>query len=861
MSETAYTELEGFPIRWAYGQAMPMEEEKIASTQPKTWNVSQTASAQKANTNTSTAMDVYGSNQVGEIIKTPANAIRINQIQVYGLKVGTPPNPLNIEIRKVQPSTTEFTPYSPSGTLGNAFLSAKTNYFIRRLSLSLSSGDNTIITLSPQLPAGNNIIIASVNEVTSTSEILFSLKILRGDNTVVDSNLIAVKANNKTQVLIAVDYSASANQTYTLVINSNTAYSANLNIVFCVFQLANVSFGKTSTAVNVPNGSTIDLVSLTPGFSTGVNAIIGFVGCSNSNGATTVSILKDSTIVSSTEFNSGTPSSDHTRSIVLLYLDTSPSSTTQYKLQVYNNTGNSINCEGRLLVLNVPSGDFYDSPPINETTPVTKTFSTNIKSNTEALIIWVEQLSSASGFISVSASYRGWQTPAFRQYYWGFFVTIPIILPSRENNPIIELSLTGGTITYEYKVLAIPIRTIPTTLTKTVKVEIKFPAANIKYVTFRMKKVGLPPDQTIKAELFLDEIKIGETNITSSSLTMDYQSFTIYPSQNLLGGEAKLLITAIGDQINTIGLQTDSSTYQTWKKYYSDSEAFDGPPLALTVNSYHLQPTEYVLASGSIAASSVGTSAAWICINLSSPIVLRPNTYYAIIVYTIGGDGSNKYQLYKGGQVGDAFENLLTSSNSGGSWTVDTSTDLSFQVMGYQMTKIYSGTRDLVFTKAPASPILCIFIYAQTSSSMEFAAFDDYVLAASPVTSTSASQTKITVLSATDPRYRDPGSITQISWEIWAAGVGLSTKAGTQVYAYYNKTPVTPRDFGFSELYLIQARAVDANSVAIINDHFAGILYFQNSGDTFTPPSMFRVPVKKIHVMQGRVTFDLLGVV
>jgi hypothetical protein len=105
-----------------------------------------------------------------------------------------------------------------------------------------------------------------------------------------------------------------------------------------------------------------------------------------------------------------------------------------------------------------------------------------------------------------------------------------------------------------------------------------------------MKKVGLPQDQNIKAELFIDGYKIGETSIPLSTLTTNYQSFTLSPSSQSqpLGTEARLLITATGDQINTVALQTDSSTYQTSKKYYSNSDVFDGPPLALTVNSYHL---------------------------------------------------------------------------------------------------------------------------------------------------------------------------------------------------------------------------------------------------------------------------------
>jgi hypothetical protein len=101
MSQVVYTELEGQPLRWEYKGTVPRESRQEASRTPTTWSVSQTNTNQKGNTSTGGgAMDVYGSNQVGEIIKTPTNAVRTNQIQVYGLKVGTPPNALNVEIRK-----------------------------------------------------------------------------------------------------------------------------------------------------------------------------------------------------------------------------------------------------------------------------------------------------------------------------------------------------------------------------------------------------------------------------------------------------------------------------------------------------------------------------------------------------------------------------------------------------------------------------------------------------------------------------------------------------------------------------------------------------------------------------------------
>jgi hypothetical protein len=868
MSQVVYTEIEGQPLRWEYKGIVPRESRQEASRTPTTWSVSQTNTNQKGNTTTTAAMDVYGSNQVAEIIKTPANAVRTNQIQLYGLKAGTPPGALNVEIRKAKISTAQFTSYSPTGTLGDVFLSAKTDYFSNRLSLSLSAGDNTIITLSPQLPAGNNIIIVSVNETNSIADNRLSLKILRSDNTVVDNNLVAIKTAYQTQVLITVDSSASANQTYTLVINSNTTYTANLNIIFCVFQLSNVSFGKTNTTASVANGATTNLVSLTPGFSTGVNAIIGVVISSESAGATNpvVRILRNGIIVSESEFNLGNIYVDYTHIVVVLYLDTSPSSTTQYALQVYNNTGTTQTCEGRLLVLNVPGGNFYDSPALTESAPITKTFSTTIQSDTEALIIWAAQLSNVpTNPASVAFGYRSWSSPTFRQAWRGHMITFPILLPSRENNPTVKLSLIdpSGSWTYEYKVLAIPIRTIPEGLTKTVKAEIKFPDANVKDITFRMKKSGLTLHQTIKAELFIDGAKVGETNIASSSLTTSYQSFTITSSTQPLGSEATLLITAIGDQINTVGLQTDSSTYQTWKKYYSNSDVFDGPPLALTVNSYRLIPSDDVLASGSISASGVGTTAAWITITLSSPVVLRPNTYYAIVAYTIGGDSTNKYQLYKGGQVGDQFEHLITSSNSGGSWTMDSTTDLTYQVIGYSMTKIYNGSISNNIVTPLGKVLVALIVKAQTSGTMEFAGFDDHTLTSTPVSSTDSSQTLITVLAPDAPRLKDTAPSTTLNWEIWTAGSGLATAAYTQRYIYYTNNPVYPKDFGFGELYLI-ADEIPPQGLVVLNDNTAAALY--NSSTTATRVDsyeLFRVPVRKIEVIQeptsGRIVMYLIG--
>ncbi|HDD66530.1 MAG TPA: hypothetical protein ENG52_02785, partial [Nitrososphaeria archaeon] len=129
MSQVTYTELEGFPVRWAYGQAMPLEEEKDADKTAKTWSVDTTPSTQISNENTGTENQVYGSKQIGQVFETGSNALKLTTIQLYGRKNGSPQNPLMVELRKVvlkeyskqivegnqTSSSVETTPYDQQG--------------------------------------------------------------------------------------------------------------------------------------------------------------------------------------------------------------------------------------------------------------------------------------------------------------------------------------------------------------------------------------------------------------------------------------------------------------------------------------------------------------------------------------------------------------------------------------------------------------------------------------------------------------------------------------------------------------------------------------------------------------------------
>ncbi|MEM3489312.1 MAG: hypothetical protein QXO75_06630, partial [Nitrososphaerota archaeon] len=121
------------------------------------------------------------------------------------------------------------------------------------------------------------------------------------------------------------------------------------------------------------------------------------------------------------------------------------------------------------------------------------------------------------------------------------------------------------------------------------------------------------------------------------------------------------------------------------------------------------------------------------------------------MAYTIGGDSSNRYGIQNGGTgttPPGLLEYFITSTDAGNTWTINTATDLSFKIDGVQYTKIYEGTRTAIDIEAPAVTILGLLVMAQTSSSMEFAGFDNYTLSIPITTSSATSQTKIIVLPA-----------------------------------------------------------------------------------------------------------------
>lgn len=383
-------------------------------------------------------------------------------------------------------------------------------------------------------------------------------------------------------------------------------------------------------------------------------------------------------------------------------------------------------------------------------------------------------------------------------------------------------------------------------------------------IEFVIKKIGNPSDLVIELRYgdkdgpIISQTTISANDISTvlSWVSASFSYDTIYHGEKTFYFIFK---TSGGDSENYYEIHYAEAsgtiyidTGEGWQSQNNSS--------LLKIHVKKIYPGENVLTRGEISPATWGTSAAWRSASMTS-IALRPNTVYSLVVYTIGGDASNKYVIHCGASsLAGLLEYFLTSSNSGGSWTIDTTKDLSFKLDGVAYAKIYDGFREIIQVNAPAIPILQTYVVAQTSSSMEFAGFDDYTLTSQITTSTSTSQTKITTLSATWSRLRNSLTMKKIRWEIWGAGAGLSTKALTQIHAYYNVNPVRPRDFGFTELYILRITAAEDGTLVMINEHQAAMIYLPNNGDSYIAPGNFNFPAYIITVLSGKPIIDMIGI-
>ena len=97
------------------------------------------------------------------------------------------------------------------------------------------------------------------------------------------------------------------------------------------------------------------------------------------------------------------------------------------------------------------------------------------------------------------------------------------------------------------------------------------------------------------------------------------------------------------------------------------------------------------------------------------------------------------------------------------------------------------------------------------------------------------------------------------TYKIWATAKPTATFYGvnSQRFDYYNVNPSYPKDFGFSELYLVGVTGGVSNTVFRINDRFTIVL---GNGDRLQVGEGFRAPVRKMQFITGYGLVDLIGV-
>ncbi|MEM2079903.1 MAG: hypothetical protein QW104_04390, partial [Nitrososphaerota archaeon] len=378
MSQVVYTELEGFPLRWEYKGAVPQETKKEADRTSKTWSVSTTPAAQVANTNTGTANAVYGPNMVAQSFKSPGNATKATAVQLYGNKVGSPSNPLYVEIRKVarnlkNTSNTEST---------NEIMVAKPVIYVSSPTTVVIStdtiGDKTLLQITDNLPAGNKIVLFALGwDSASNIAAQGYLKIVSGGTTLVQEGITHVLNGGgmraKPVMFFAYHTNAPENAQYAFIATVTTAASGSstLHVQGMVIWLGSESaFFTTGSNTNIDIGATVTLATVNTNFPAGSKVVVlayvqmgvtSTIGSHQLYQAGNIRILRGSTVVSSNQFQVGTYVNTEPALVSLSYLDANSGNNQAYSIQVYNNRSEISQAWGQIIAFRVADGAFLDT--------------------------------------------------------------------------------------------------------------------------------------------------------------------------------------------------------------------------------------------------------------------------------------------------------------------------------------------------------------------------------------------------------------------------------------------------------------------------------------------------------------------
>jgi hypothetical protein len=271
-------------------------------------------------------------------------------------------------------------------------------------------------------------------------------------------------------------------------------------------------------------------------------------------------------------------------------------------------------------------------------------------------------------------------------------------------------------------------------------------------------------------------------------------------------------------------------------------------------------------------ASAFGTTTAWTTLYPSGDLrrLLLSQDIYVVFSSPDSPDPSNCYMIQKGGTyIANPSGNIFSSADR---YEVSYFTDgaaSEYRCADVLVRKTYNQyarigyTFDKTYYLGPGSygPYASMGIKAATGTVYALpVTISNDVFAAQQSSEKSTTSTTYTGLvwdrnadGSPEVKASKTETITFL-----VRGNGAYNQVSFTPRLYYDKNPVTPKDFGFTELYLMRLRADAANTLVRVNDRTN--IYFAGSGDTVAIDPNFRAPVKKLQVITGRATADLLGV-
>ena len=399
-------------------------------------------------------------------------------------------------------------------------------------------------------------------------------------------------------------------------------------------------------------------------------------------------------------------------------------------------------------------------------------------------------------------------------------------------------------------------------------------------------KIGSPPDLVIEVQEAPNDtpngVVVTSVTIPASQIPTTIQwvrfDFTSKPTLDPTKKYAVILHTQNngGDANNKYQSAFTGDEYKDGVRLYSSDGGASWTTSVYDLGIVTLQYDDrYVLGSLleeiTYPASNIGTIYSWATFTFSNNIALTPDDAIAVVLYTNGGDASNYYEWRNSSGIpedltashsanGNTELHSLESVDDGSSWSYYYR-DLWTRLNGDIYARLYEGYYDYpewrsatpsgeaeIELKANTGTVKVILVIG-TSSSNEYS-------------TTSTTPVKMNI-PAGEAKASGMG---RQRWIIGANGDGATEDAdGDGVVAWfrpavkYEKNPVTPRDFFFSEMYLLRVKAEQPNTIVRLNDSTSILL--ANAGDLFEVGEAFRTPVKKLQVLDGQATCDMLGVI